>query len=116
MASPDDPTPEEKFEELREKAKNGSAAAQTTLGIMYFTGQAISKDTSGKILSTDPAKAAAWFHRAALQGNADAQYNLGVMYHMGEGVEQDNSEAKRWYAKSAAQGHVDAQTNLEAVE
>ena len=113
MASPDDPTPEEKFEELREKAKNGSAAAQTTLGIMYFTGQAISKDTSGKILSTDPAKAAAWFHRAALQGNADAQYNLGLMYLMGQGgLTKDSVKAVEFFLEAALQGNADAQNNL----
>ena len=113
MASPDDPTPEEKFQELRKKAENGNAAAQTTLGIMYFTGQAISKDASGKVLSTDPAKAAAWFHRAALQGNSDAQYNLGLMYLMGQGgLTKDSVKAVEFFLEAALQGNADAQNNL----
>jgi hypothetical protein len=113
MASPDDPTPEEKFQELRKKAENGNASAQTTLGIMYFTGQAISKDASGKVLSTDPAKAAAWFHRAALQGNSDAQYNLGLMYLMGQGgLAKDSAKAVEFFLKAALQGNSDAQNNL----
>ncbi len=113
MASPDDPTPEEKFLELRKKAENGNASAQTTLGIMYFTGQAISKNASGKVLSTDPAKAAAWFHRAALQGNSDAQYNLGLMYLMGQGgLAKDSAKAVEFFLKAALQGNSDAQNNL----
>ena len=113
MASPDDPEPEEKFQKLKENAENGDAEAQTTLGIMYFTGQAISKDTSGKVLSTDAAKAAAWFHRAALQGNADAQYNLGLMYLMGQGgLAKDSVKAVEFFLKAALQGNADAQNNL----
>jgi len=113
MASPDDPKPEEKFQKLREKAEGGDAEAQTTLGIMYFTGQAISKDTSGKVLSTDAATAAAWFHRSALQGNPNAQYNLGLMYFNGEGgLPQDSAKAVEFYLKSALQGNADAQNNL----
>jgi hypothetical protein len=101
------------FQKLREKAEDGDAEAQTTLGIMYFTGQAISKDTSGKVLSTDAAKAAAWFHRAALQGNVDAQYNLGLMYLMGQGgLAKDSVKAVEFFLKAALQGNADAQNNL----
>jgi TPR repeat protein len=115
-ASPDDPAPEEKFQKLREDAKAGNAKAQTTLGVMYFTGEAISKDASGKILNTDAAKAAAWFHRAALQGNADAQFNLGLMYATGQGgLTQDSVKAVDFFRKSALQGNADAQNNLGAM-
>lgn len=115
-ASPDDPDLEEKFQKLREDAEGGNAKAQTTLGIMYFTGQAISKDTSGKVLSTDAAKGAAWFHRAALQGNADAQFNLGLMYATGQGgLTQDSVKAVDFFRKAALQGNSDAQNNLGAM-
>lgn len=114
--SPDEPTPEEKFQKLREDAEAGNAKAQTTLGVMYFTGEAISKDASGKVLRTDAAKAAAWFHRAALQGNADAQFNLGLMYATGQGgLTQDSVKAVDLFRKAALQGNADAQNNLGAM-
>lgn len=115
-ASPDEPTPEEKFQKLREDAEAGGAKAQTTLGVMYFTGEAISKDASGKVLGTDAAKAAAWFHRGALQGNADAQFNLGLMYATGQGgLTQNYVKAIDFFRKSALQGNADAQNNLGAM-
>ncbi len=114
--SPDVPTPEEKFQKLRKDAEAGDAKAQTTLGVMYFTGEAISKDASGKVLSTDAAKAAAWFHRATLQGNADAQFNLGLMYATGQGgITQDSVKAVDFFRKAALQGNADAQNNLGAM-
>ena len=115
-ASPDELTPEEKFQKLREDAKAGDAKAQTTLGVMYFTGEAISKDESGKVLRTDAEKAAAWFHRAALQGNADAQFNLGLMYATGQGgLPKDSVKAVDFFRKAALQGNADAQNNLGAM-
>ena len=115
-ASPDEPTPEEKFQKLREDAEAGDAKAQTTLGVMFFTGEAISKDDSGKVLSTDAAKAAAWFHRAAQQGNADAQFNLGLMYATGQGgLTKDSVKAVNFFRQSALQGNADAQNNLGAM-
>lgn len=115
-ASPDDPTPEEKFQKLRKDADAGDAEAQTTLGVMYYSGEAISKDASGKILGNDPATAAAWFHRAALQGNAAAQYNLGLMYLNGEGgLAKDTVKAVDFFRKAALQGNADAQNNLGAM-
>ncbi len=114
--SPDNQDLEEKFLKLKEDAENGDAKAQTTLGVMYFTGQAISKDESGKILSTDAAKAAAWFHRAALQGNADAEFNLGLMYATGQGgLTQDSTKAVEFFQKAALKGNADAQNNLGAM-
>ena len=82
------------------------------LGVMYYTGEAISKDSSGKILSNDPVTAAAWFHRSAAQGYADAQFNLGLMYANGEGVAKDPLKAVELFRKSADQGNVDAENNL----
>ena len=115
-ASPEELSPEEKFQKLMGDANAGDAKAQTTLGIMYFTGEAISKDASGKVLSTDAAKAAAWFHRAALQGNADAQFNLGLMYAIGKGgLAKDSVKAFDFFHKAALQGNADAQNNLGAM-
>jgi hypothetical protein len=105
-------TPEEKFQQLRKDADAGDPKAQTGLGVMYYTGEAISKDPSGKILSNDPVTAAAWFHRAAAQGYSAAQFNLGLMYANGEGVAKDPAKAVELFQKAAEQGNIDAQNNL----
>lgn len=110
--SPDEATPEEKFLKLRRDADAGDPEAQTGLGVMYYTGEAISKDSSGRILSNDPETAAAWFHRAAEQGYAAAQFNLGLMYANGEGVPKDSVKAADLFRQAAEQGNVDAQNNL----
>jgi hypothetical protein len=111
-SSENEATPEEKFLQLRKDADAGDAKAQNGLGVMYYTGEAISKDSSGKILSNDPVTAAAWFHRSAAQGYADAQFNLGLMYANGEGVAKDPLKAVELFRKSADQGNVDAENNL----
>lgn len=108
----DEVTPEEKFLQLRKDAEAGDPKAQNGLGVMYYTGEAISKDTAGRILNNDPETAAAWFHRSAAQGYADAQFNLGLMYANGEGVPQDPVKAVELFRKAASQGNVDAQNNL----
>ncbi|SOD42673.1 tetratricopeptide repeat protein [Nitrosovibrio sp. Nv4] len=105
-------TPEEKFLQLRKDAEAGDAKAQNGLGVLFYTGEAISKDSTGKILSNDPVTAAAWFHRSAAQGYADAQFNLGLMYANGEGVAKDPAKAVELFQKAADQGNVDAQNNL----
>lgn len=111
----DSKTAEEKFKKLLEEAKAGDPAAQNGLGVMYYTGEAISKNPSGQVLNNDPELAAGWFFRAAEQGFADAQFNLGLMYAYGEGVEKNMKQAVELFKKAAEQGHVDAQNNLGAM-
>lgn len=48
---------------IRPLAEQGSAEAQYNLGIIYFTGQGVPRDT---------AEAAKWFRRAAERGDATA--------------------------------------------
>ncbi len=109
------PTPGEKFQALLEEAKAGDPAAQNTLGVMYYTGEAVSTTVTGQVLENDPELAAGWFYRAAEQGYADAQFNLGLMYANGEGIAQDMHEAVDLFKKAAEQGHIDAQNNLGAL-
>jgi len=108
-------TPEQRFQALLESAKAGDPIAQNGLGVMYYTGEAVSKTETGEILDHDPELAAGWFYRSAEQGYADAQFNLGLMYVNGEGVEQDINHAVELFKKAADQGHVDAQNNLGAL-
>lgn len=106
---------EEKFKALMENARAGDPVAQNGLGVMYYTGEAVSKTSSGQVLDNDPELAAGWFFRSAEQGYADAQFNLGLMYINGEGVPQDIPHAVELFQKAAEQGHVDAQNNLGAM-
>lgn len=105
-------SPDEQFQKLREDAGAGNAEAQNSLGTLFYTGHAISRDESGKILDYDLESAAAWFFRAAEQGHAAAQFNLGLMYAEGQGVSKDSTKAVELFTKAAEQGNVDAQNNL----
>ncbi|SFL08142.1 hypothetical protein SAMN05216302_103020 [Nitrosomonas aestuarii] len=111
----DGPTPGEKFQVMLEEARAGDPVAQNSLGVMYYTGEAVSKTVTGQVLDNDPELAAGWFYRSAEQGYADAQFNLGLMYANGEGVAQDMNQAVELFKKAAEQGHVDAQNNLGAL-
>ena len=55
-------------------AKQGQAAAQYHLGLLYANGQGVPKDD---------AQARQWYEKAANQGHALAQVNLGGLYDYG---------------------------------
>src|SRR5712691_3389362 len=90
-------------ESLKQRAAQGEAEAQLSLGLLYAT---------GKSLPQDYAEALKWYRLAAAQGNAEAQFSLGVLYAKGEGVPQEDAEALKWYRLAAAQGNAGAQFNL----
>ena len=76
------------------------------MGWMYLHGEGVAKD---------PAQAASWLRKAALQGNAGAQFNLGQLYTNGNGVTRDFKQALEWFEKAAAQGDARAQYNAGVV-
>lgn len=84
-------------------AKQGHAAAQYNLGLLYANGQGVKKDD---------AQARQWYEKAAVQGHAAAQVNLGSLFDYGRGVPQDFKMAVRWYRRSAVQGNDLAQRRL----
>ncbi len=85
------------FHEWRLLAKDGLAAAQYNLGVMYQKGQGVPQDYK---------TAVKWYRLAAEQGYACAQYNLGVMYQKGLGVPQNYKTAVKWYRLAAEQGYA----------
>ena len=87
----------------RDKANEGNADAQFTLGLNYGSAPGDLQDL---------AQAARWYRKAAEQNHSLAQFNLGLMYAKGEGVPQDDREAFRWIRKAAHQGDAGAQFNL----
>jgi TPR repeat protein len=97
------PTSAAEVAAVRQRAEQGDADAQDTLGFMYRFGQGVPQDD---------VTAEAWFHKAAEQGHRTAQYLLGVIYVSGQGVPQDYVEAAAWFRKGADQGHAGAQSRL----
>ncbi|NLT49267.1 MAG: sel1 repeat family protein [Clostridiales bacterium] len=97
-------SPNDYLSELRIKAKQGDADAQSRLGGMYYIGIGLPRDY---------AEAAKWFRMAAEQGDADAQFNLAVMYNNGLGVPEDHAEAFKWCRMAAEQGHALSQFSLD---
>ncbi len=81
----------------------GDAETQFKLGVMYESGDGVSKDE---------VEAARWLRKAAEQGLPKAQYTLALMYNVGRGVPYDDAEALRWYRKAAEQGEDAAQFRL----
>ena len=88
---------------LEAAAGKGNAAAQATLGAVYYLAIGTERDY---------AKAKHWLEIAAKQNNAVGLTNLGTMYSAGHGVDRDQERARELFVKAAALGHPDAETNL----
>ena len=79
----------------RPLAEGGDAMAQFNLGLLYETGRGVAED---------PAQAAVWYERAALQGVTQAQFNLALLHQTGRGVEKDGGQALYWLEVAARHG------------
>jgi hypothetical protein len=127
------------YKELKVLAGQGNAKAQYQLGVMYSSGEGVTKDCAetvkwwrqaaqqglvqaqlnlgvfyhtGQCVARDYVEAVKWYRQAAEQGLPQAQFNLGVMHARGEGITRDYAEALKWYRQAAEQGHAKAQYNL----
>ena len=91
---------------FRLAAKQGNAAAQHMLGIMYWDNY--------NDLDKDAAESLRWCRLAAKQGYSPAQNRLGRMYRadIPYFVERDTLEAARWFRLAAEQGDAEAQWAL----
>ena len=78
--------------EFEEPAKAGDPVAEANLGAIYHYGLGISANF---------AKAAQYYHPAALRGNVDAQLGLGVLYTTGKGVPPSFVIARMWLSIAA---------------
>ena len=92
---------------LLEKAEQGNADAQFSVGVLYANGQGTLKD---------PKKAFEWFLKSAEQGDASAQYNVGVRYAKGEGTLKNLKKAAFWIKKANAGGHENSSKVWELFE
>ena len=91
------------LQEWRPLAEQGNAAAQFSLGQLYYHGKGVLQDY---------AQALMWYQRATNQGFVHGQNRLGMMYAQGIGVPQDYAEALKWYGLAAKQGSAMAQERL----
>jgi hypothetical protein len=95
--------PGEASVQYRQAAEQGSAVAQSNLGVLYEQGHGVSQDYS---------EALRWYRLAAGQGTAVAQFNLGALYSSGRGVPRNDMEAAKWFRLAADQGYARAQAGL----
>lgn len=78
----------------------GHPADQRAMGLLRFQGEGF--------LAKDPAKATAWFRKAAEGGDTRAQYLLARALASGSGTPQDREAALHWAEAAARQGDTDA--------
>jgi len=118
--------------------KEGRAHDQLMLGLMYYEGRGVAKDTLQAIaLLRQAAKqglhkaqlslglilyetrsnkykemaAVKWLKKAANQGLAEAQYAVGLIYATNPDYKNE-IKAVKWWKAAALQGHAQAQHNL----
>jgi TPR repeat protein len=72
---------------FRDLAQMGHGGAEFMLGVMYFYGRGVPRDTS---------IASIWFYKSARQGNPAAQLAFGSMFIKGVGVSPSNADAYKW--------------------
>jgi TPR repeat protein len=84
---------------IKYSASNGNAEAQFALGLAYYNGHGVPKDTGQAYILCN--KAFSSVVTAANQGNVRAQEQLGLMYEYGLGVKQDWTQAFTFLNKAA---------------
>ena len=89
----------QRVDPIRQKAEQGDATAQFSLGVMYL-------HSSSEGGPQDYVEARKWLLKAAERGHSEAQFLLGSMYEYGRGVPQDYVRAYLWFnlATSRAKG------------
>jgi len=124
-------------------ARQGIAAAQNNLALMYAQGRGVDRNVSGTIelwlsaarqnhpmaqynlglayfrgegVAKDEREAAGWFRRAADAGLGDAQYAMGQMNRLGLILPKDQGKALSWYKLASEQGHREAKAQVQLLE
>lgn len=89
-----------------QKAKDGDASAQASVGQLYLLGRGVDDDKE---------KALKWFQLSAEQGNLYAQAKVGDFYYTGDtipSIKQDYAEALRLLRAPSDAGYETAQRTL----
>jgi TPR repeat protein len=83
------------FDQVRQMAEKGDAAAQNALGLRYAIGEGV---------KLNEVEAVRWFTKAAEQGHVAAQSKLGSLYYSGRGLPQDLNRAYFWMVVASSGG------------
>jgi TPR repeat protein len=84
---------------LAEMASYGHARSQFQLGILFLTGEVVTKNIG---------EAVKWLTEAANNGHADAQYYLGSIYLQGLDGHVNLRQAVKWFELASSQNHTRA--------
>ena len=98
----------EEFEQLKQKAESGDAAAMADVANIYYRGNY----NAG--ISRDFAQALSWFLRAADAGNTDVYLTIATIYEKGSAGERNSEKAYDWYKKAAEAGSSEAEEHMQA--
>ena len=88
---------------LEASAEKGFATAQATLGMIYFTGIGVKKDSNLAIK---------WCSRAAREKLPLGMFYLGMAYSIGDSLEKNEDYSLRWIRTAADRELVMAQLTL----
>ena len=88
---------------LEASAEKGFATAQATLGMIYFTGIGVRKDSNLAIK---------WCSRAAREKLPLGMFYLGMAYSIGDSIEKNDDYSLRWIRTAADRELVMAQLTL----
>lgn len=92
------------FEKYQRAAKKGDAAAQNSLGNLYYMGLGVKRNYDS---------AAYWYKRAAINNNKPALINMGVLHFQGRGVKSDLLKAYAWFRLGDKAGQKGAIIHLK---
>jgi TPR repeat protein len=92
-------SPDEDLEILTERASSGDTLCLNLLGVMYYEGFIVQRDTH---------KAFDNFSKASELGHLLSSYNIGVMYYNGVDFTINKKMAFEWFSKAADMGCEDA--------
>ena len=87
------------FRYFKELAEEGYPTAQCIMGMKYYFGDGVEKDT---------VKGVQWLKKAGYQGHVEAQRQLGELYS-----KKDKKEAAKWFRMAKANGDFTAEKRLK---
>ena len=96
----------EEFEQLKQRAEGGDAAAMAEVGNCYYLG-----NYNGNV-TRDFTQALAWFLRAAQAGDTSVYMNIANIYEKGSAGERSFDKAYDWFRRAAELGSKEAEERM----
>ena len=98
----------EEFEQLKQRAEGGDAAAMAEVGSCYYLGN------YGAGVDRDFSQALAWFLRAAEAGDTSVYMSIANIYEKGSAGERSVEKAYEWFRRAADLGSKEAEERMAA--